>query len=229
VAFCVHDELGQVRGPRSELYEALETATAGQWAPLTLVISTQAPTDSDLLSILIDDALTGADPRVVCSLYTTPVDADPFDIAANPAIGVYQNPDEVLAMAADAKRMPAREAAYRNLVCNMRVEASAPFITAAAWNACAGAPMDLPGRDVFAGLDLSAVSDLTALVLVGCDITLPSEGLHDKAKSDRIPYDLWHSQNHLETTPGATISYEYVAQHLKRVFDEHRVVQHRIR
>jgi phage terminase large subunit-like protein len=126
--FLVHDELGQVRGPRSELYEALETATAGQLAPLTIAISTQAPTDSDLLSILIDDALTGADPRVACSLYTAPPDADPFVLetikAANPSIGVFQNPEEVLAMAADAKRMPAREAAYRNVVLNARVEAS---------------------------------------------------------------------------------------------------------
>jgi phage terminase large subunit-like protein len=42
----VHDELGQVRGSRSELYEALETATAAQEDPLSIVISTQAPTDA---------------------------------------------------------------------------------------------------------------------------------------------------------------------------------------
>src|SRR5262245_19125893 len=58
-SFCVHDELGQVRGPRSELYEALETAMGAQDAPLSIVISTQAPSDADLLSLLIDDALAG--------------------------------------------------------------------------------------------------------------------------------------------------------------------------
>ena len=42
--FTVHDELGQVKGPRSELYEALETASAAQEEPLSIVISTQAPT-----------------------------------------------------------------------------------------------------------------------------------------------------------------------------------------
>src|SRR5262249_37838841 len=57
-ALTIFDELGQVRGPRSELYEALETATAGQLAPLSIIISTQAPTDADLLSVLIDDALS---------------------------------------------------------------------------------------------------------------------------------------------------------------------------
>ena len=44
----------------------------------------------------------------------------PFDLQtiklANPALGNFQNPEEVLAMAADAKRMLAREAAFRNLV-----------------------------------------------------------------------------------------------------------------
>ena len=54
----IHDELGQVKGPRFPLYEAMETSTAAQDEPLTVVISTQAPTDADLLSMLIDDAAT---------------------------------------------------------------------------------------------------------------------------------------------------------------------------
>jgi hypothetical protein len=38
----IFDELEQVRGPRDELFEAFETATAGQLAPLSISISTQA-------------------------------------------------------------------------------------------------------------------------------------------------------------------------------------------
>jgi phage terminase large subunit-like protein len=64
-AFIIHDELGRVRGPRSPLYEALETAVGAQEAPLSLIISTQAATDGDLLSILIDDALKGHDPQAL--------------------------------------------------------------------------------------------------------------------------------------------------------------------
>ena len=59
-SLIIHDELGRVRGPRSPLYEALETAVGAQEAPLSVIISTQAATDGDLLSILIDDALRGA-------------------------------------------------------------------------------------------------------------------------------------------------------------------------
>jgi hypothetical protein len=61
-ALTIHDELDQVRGPRFQLYEALETATSAKEDPLSIVISTQAPNDSDLLSVLIDDAKAGHDP-----------------------------------------------------------------------------------------------------------------------------------------------------------------------
>jgi hypothetical protein len=92
----MHDELGVVRGERGELYEAMESATSGQLAPLSVIISTQGRRDNDLLSQLIDHALSGADPRTICLLYTAPPDADPCDIAtirlANPAIGVLSKP-----------------------------------------------------------------------------------------------------------------------------------------
>jgi phage terminase large subunit-like protein len=222
------------------LYEALETATAAQAQALSIIISTQAPSDNDLFSILIDDAKAGHDPRTTLSLYTAPRELDPFAEStirlANPAFDSFLNKTEVLAMAADARRMPSREAEYRNLLLNQRVEASSPFVTPAQWQACSGAPFDLTGRDVFAGLDLSETRDLTALVLVGTDICdgswhavptfwLPSEGLFDKARGDRIPYDLWHDQGYLETTPGPAVSYEYVAYHLRQVFDQHRVIK----
>src|SRR6516162_3256862 len=133
----IHDELGQVRGPRSALYEALETATGAQENPLSIIISTQAPTDADLLSVLIDDALAGNDPHTVVKLYTAPKELDPFDEAtirlANPAFGTFLNAKEVLAMANDAKRMPARQAEYANLILNQRTEASSPFVTPALW------------------------------------------------------------------------------------------------
>lgn len=122
---------------------------------LTIVISTQAPDDQDLLSILIDDALAGHDPTTVLRLNTAPDDADPFDEQtvrlANPAYDVFMNTREVMSMASDAKRMPAREAAFRNLVLNQRVEAEEPFLAAAQWNACSGAPTDLEGREVYGG------------------------------------------------------------------------------
>ena len=227
--FVVHDELGQVKGPRSELYEALETASAAQESPLSIVISTQAPTDADLLSLLIDDGLTGADPRIKVELCTAPLDLDPFSEkairAANPHFSDFMNQEEVFRQAQDAKRMPSREASYRNLILNQRVEAKNPFVTRSIWAENGAAPAELDGEDVYGGLDLSSVHDLTALVLstqagdVHPTFWLPSEGLAEKARNDRVPYDLWESQGFLQTTPGRAIEYEFVAEHLRGVFD----------
>lgn len=232
--FVVHDELGQVKGPRSELYEALETASAAQESPLSIIISTQAPTDADLLSLLIDDGLTGADPRIKVELCTAPLDVDPFSEkaikAANPHYDDFMNKEEVRRQASDAKRMPSRESSYRNLILNQRVEARNPFISRAIWAENGAEPEDLDGCDVYAGLDLSSVHDLTALVLttregdVHPTFWLPGEGLAEKSRIDRVPYDLWAKQGFLETTPGRAIEYEFVAAHLRMVFDRCNVV-----
>jgi Phage terminase-like protein, large subunit len=96
------------------------------------------------------------------------------------------NKDEVRRQAEDAKRMPSREAAYRNLILNQRVEARNPFVTRSVWEGCGALPDDLAGKRVYGGLDLSSVSDLTALVLVSDDgdvhptFWLPGDGLAEK-------------------------------------------------
>jgi phage terminase large subunit-like protein len=221
----------------SHLYEALETATGAQFEPLSVILSTQAASDQDLLSILIDDALAGHDPHTVLALYTAPPEAAPFDEAtmrlANPAFGTFLNSTEVLAMAQDAKRMKSRENEYRNLILNQRVEVHSPFIQPSAWKACAGVVGDIDDVEVYAGLDLSAVNDLTALVLVGKlsdgrwhvkpTFWLPSEGLGERSIADRTPYDVWWRDGYLKTTVGETVSYEFVAQHVRELFDRYNI------
>jgi len=234
--FIVHDELGQVKGPRSSLYEALETATGAQDNPLSIIISTQAPTDADLLSVLIDDALGGHDPRVYVSVYEAPIDDEPFEEEtirkANPAFGDFLNADEVMAMAEDARRMPAREAEYRNLVLNQRVEASSPFITTSVWKACGGEVLPIDKVMVYGGLDLSSVNDLTACVLIGKvnglwqvhpTFWLPLKGLKDKARADRVPYDVWYDKGFLKAAPGASVDYEFVAGWLWEQFGKLKI------
>lgn len=233
--FTVHDELGQVRGPRSELYDALETGSGAHEAPLSVVISTQAPTEADLLSVLIDDAKTGRDPLTKLWLWTADVDADPFEQTtirqANPAFGDFLHADEVLRQAENARAMPSREAEYRNLVLNQRVEASNPFVSRGVWQKNGGDPdPDLTGATVYVGLDLSETNDLTAMVIVAPidgvlhvkpTFWLPQEGLRERALKDRVPYDVWAREGLIETTPGAAIEYEFLAAQFADVFREY--------
>ena len=236
-AFVVHDELGQVRGPRSELFEALETAAGAQEEPLSIIISTQAPTEGDLLSILIDDALAGTDDRIKLELHTADVDLDPFSDEAirqaNPHFDEFMNPVEVRRQAEEARRMPSRESAYRNLVLNQRVEAHNPFVTLSVWRDNGAAPRDdWRGLSVYGGLDLSEVQDLTALVLVAPDngvvhvrptFWLPADSLHERSRNDRVPYDVWEKQGQLMTTPGRSIEYSWIAGFLWEAFGLYQI------
>lgn len=226
--FTVHDELGQVRGPKSDLFEALETASAAQDEPLSIVISTQAPTDDDLLSLLVDDCLSGADPRMKVELYTAPLELDPFSDeairAANPHFDEFMNQEEVRRQATDAQRMPSREAGYRNLILNQRIDGTAPLVPRSVWVSNAAPPKPYAQKTkVWAGLDLSAISDLTALVMVyregevwqvAAHFWTPEQGLADRARRDHAGYTEWAKAGHLHKTPGATVDYDLVAQAL---------------
>jgi phage terminase large subunit-like protein len=239
--FVVHDELGQVKGPRSELYDALETASAAQQSPLSIIISTQAPTDADLLSQLIDkmakNKLESARPEEKLYLYTTPDDADPFAVEsiklANPAFGDFQNPEEVMDQAATAKEMPSAENTYRNLILNQRVNMANPFVSRAVWEANDGEPdYTAFDRDVFVGLDLSFRHDLTAAVAVRKNegkwhvwptFFAPADGVKERSHRDRVPYDLWSKQGKIILTPGPTVEYEFVARWLADFCSAHGV------
>jgi len=49
--------------------------------------------------------------------------------------------------------------------------------------------------------------------------------LSEKATADRLPYDLWRTQGYLQTTPGRTVSYEHVADHLRGLFRHYNIAK----
>lgn len=230
---AILDEVGQVEGPRSHFISAITTSQGAYESPLLIAISTQAPTDVDMFSRWIDAQKVAPDPRVVCHVYEAPKDCALDDrkawFAANPALGVFKALGDLEQESRLAIAMPVNEAEFRNYSLNQRVEASNPFCPRSVWELNGAPPGPLDGRKVWGGLDLSSVSDLTALVLVdeegGVHPTfwLPSIGLREKAAHDLVPYDLWHKQGFLQTTPGKSIEYEFVAEYLRGVFDRCKV------
>jgi len=238
----IMDELGQVVGPRSDFFDAMVTSQGAHKDPLLIVISTQAANDADLLSILIDDAKSGVNPRNVCVLYTAPDDCDLMDEkawrAANPAMGKFLSETEIRDQAEEAVRLPSTESRFRNLVLNQRVVATSPLISKSSWREVGdskGRPMvALDEADqIFGGLDLSGRTDLTSLVLLGetfddegnavesahAFFWTPEKGLLERTKRDRAPYDLWVKQGYIKTTPGASIDYEAVARDIAEIVE----------
>lgn len=232
---AILDEAGQVVGDYDAFFEAIITSQGSYTNPILFVISTQAPTNADWLSVQIDDAVLSQNPKTVCHVYAADEDCNIGDEEqwkkANPAYGLFLNEQEIKDAAEKAQRMPSFENTFRNLHLNQRISAESPFVSRSVWEENGTPSLDLRGKKVFAGLDLSAVSDLTALVLVSeegdveCQFWLPKDGLREKAKSDRVPYDVWEREGFLNTTPGAAIEYKYIAHQLRYVFNTYDVEQ----
>lgn len=230
---AILDEVGQVQGPQDDFVDAITTSQGAHENPLLIAISTQAPTDADLFSVWLDDAAASKDPRVVSHVYAAREDAELNDkkawAAANPALGLFRSKADVEDQAEQAKRMPAYENTFRNLVLNQRVSTLSPFVSRGVWDECGGAAKAPQGEIAWGGLDLSSRTDLTAFVLVFQDedglwqvlprFWTPEAGLRERSRNDRVPYEQWAREGYLIATPGASVDYEYVARDIADLLD----------
>jgi phage terminase large subunit-like protein len=146
--------------------------------------------------------------------------------AANPALDVFRSRADVKAQAEQAERMPSAENGFRNLTLNQRVNSFSPFVSPSVWKAGNGPVADFGEALVFGGLDLSATTDLTALVLVARidgilhvqpHFWMPADSVASAAKRDRAPYDVWVKQGFLRTTQGKVIDYSFVANDIAEI------------
>src|SRR3546814_2434094 len=120
--------------------------------------------------------------------------------------------------------MPSFENSFRNLYLNQRVNMVSAFVSPAVWKS-GNVPIDdeafLAGP-IYGGLDLSATTDLTALVMTARDhegvlhvrpyFWMPQDSVLEASKRDRAPYDVWVRDGFLRTTPGKVIDYAFVAR-----------------
>lgn len=225
---AILDEVGQVRGPYDAFVESIVTAQGAYDDALLYAISTQAANDDDLFSRWLDDAENSDDPHTVCHLYTAPEDCEVEDEeawrAANPALGLFRSHKEIARKAKMAARMPTEENSFRWLYLNQRISADAPFVAKGVWQANSEPPESFEGRDVYGGLDLAQRNDMSALIWVAdgerLDIEphfwLPDDGLNDRAKRERVPYDLWAAKGYLRTSRGSSVNYREIAEEIMR-------------
>jgi len=231
---AILDEVGQVRGPQDSFIEAIETAQGAHASPLLIAISTQAATDADLFSNWLDDAANAKDRRIVSHVYTAPEDCALGDKkswrAANPALGKFRSLQDMADFAKQAARLPAKENSFRWLYLNQRIEAVSPFLSKSEWEANATAA-DVPlGSPCWAGLDLSASRDLTALVLVFPiddqfhvvpHFFLPRQGIRERSQSEKYPYDTWAKQGYLTLIDGPVIIPSVIAMAVAEISQDY--------
>lgn len=230
---AVLDETGAVRGPVHAFTDAITSSQGAHESPLLLVISTQAPSDADLLSVWIDDAERSADPHTVAHLYETPEEMELLDKKgwkySNPALGKFRNAGDLEEQLKRAARVPSLEASASNLLLNRRTSAFGLWLASSVWKENNGAiNMDIfrDGRPVALGIDLAARQDLTACVLAAEDdnnivhllpyVFCPATGVEDRAKRDRAPYDLWVKQGQLHGLGQQSMDYGMIAEFMQQ-------------
>jgi phage terminase large subunit-like protein len=233
----IYDELAQAKS--RILYDVLDTSFGARDEPLFIAISTQSNDPEHILSKLIDDGLSGADPSIICHLYAADDECDLADETqwrkANPALGVFRDREDLATAIRKAMRMPAEEPKVRNLFLNQRVAQTAPLISRAEWSACAGDAEIADREDVYLGLDLSSVNDLTACVMVTVKEPIrvrpffwkPRESIIDQSKRDfgagSHRYLEWADDDWLMMSSGKTIDHAQVARFIVELYQRYRI------
>lgn len=243
--FVCYDELAQAKN--RSLYDALMTSLGSTLDSLMMIISTQAPADQHVLSELIDygervNQGIIEDPAFVSHLYSVPMEARIDDETqwkkANPGLGDYRDIVEMRSAIRRAVKVPSLESSARVFYLNQRVRAEAPYLSPSLYDEGRGAihpEIFRDGRPVCGGLDLSARTDLTALVLAteaddGVVELMPfawtpQETLAQRVQRDRAPYDAWERGGFLFAVPGASIDYAWVAQNVGAITGSMNVVR----
>ncbi len=80
----------------------------------------------------------------------------------------------------------------------------------------------LEGRECFAGLDLASTTDIAALCLMFPPrepderwqafwrFWVPEDGIRQRAKKDRVPYDVWEREEFITSTEGNITDYDVI-------------------
>ncbi len=157
---------------------------------------------------------------------------------ANPNLGVSVKLDDLQAKAERAQRLPAAQNAFRRLHLNQWTQQTDRWIDLGLWDENAGVVDEkvLVGRHCYGGLDLSAVSDLTAWVLVfprdddpeAVDILArfwcPEAKLVDDTNRYRDQYQAWARAGYLSVTPGDAIDYGFIKRQIMEDARQFRLV-----
>jgi len=230
------------------VWDVLETATGSRRQPLTVAVTTAGfdrqslcwrlheYTEKVLSNTIEDDSWFG-------TIYTIDEGDEWDDEAAwaksNPNLGVSKKLDDMRRLAAKAKEMPSSLNAFQRLHLNIWTQAETKWVPREHWDAC-GQAVDaerLLGRTCYGGLDLSSTTDVSAFVLVFppqadddayevlCRFFVPSDAIHERAKKDRVPYDVWVRQGYITATPGNVIDYEWILHQIDQDMQRYDVLE----
>ena len=215
-----------------DLLEAIESGTGARAEPLVFIITTAD--DGSTTSVyaqrreLIERLAKGTlkAPSMYGVVFAADEADDPFAEAtwakANPLYPVTPSPEFMRAAADKAKANPVALASFLRLHLGIRARLDKRFIDLTKWDRSRGIVDEqrLKGAAAFGGLDLSSVSDLTALAWLlpdeggGYDalwrLWLPEEALPALDAATSRNASAWVKEGWIRLTPGDVVDYDFI-------------------
>ena len=237
-----------------EIENILHGGTSGRLEPIELYASTAGlktnPTGVELWdeSIELLDG-TRTDPSTLVAMFAADPAADWEDEAvweaANPSLGLSPTRGYLRREAMLAKDNPRKEAQFKCYHLNIWVDGEMRWLNMARWDRCSSAKQGwkvaaekMRGRRCFAGIDVSATQDVTALVWlfpptaedpiwhIVSRFWIPEDTVAQRVKNDRVPYDKFVASGAMETTRGDFVNQNAVADAVlegMELFDVERI------
>jgi phage terminase large subunit-like protein len=157
-------------------------------------------------------------------------------IKANPNLGSIVDIDDMRQQAQKAKNDPSALNQFLRFRLSRWTEGDVSWMPMHLWDKCRGEVEDLKhllekmkGRQCIGSLDLSSTGDTSSFGLVfppsGDDpkwtviarCFLPKDAIHERARRDRVPYDVWERQGRFILTPGRVVDYDVIRTEVRRV------------
>ncbi len=230
-----------------EFIEVLTTGLGARKQPLTIFITTS---DYDRESICnekykyacsvrdnkgeIDKP--GMDPAFLPVIYEAKLEEDWTSpevwAKANPNLGVSVSLEYLARECKKAQEVPSYENVFRRLHLNVRTTNDVRWLSIIDWDKCVQ-PFDkskLLGQVCYAGLDLSATSDVTAFVLYfpAFKVCLPFFWVPEATATsrdtrDKVPFPVWIKQGFVEPTTGNIVDYRFIRQRIQELHKLYRI------
>jgi phage terminase large subunit-like protein len=216
--------------PGRELVDVMATSMGARRQPLLVYITTAGHDRKSVCWEMwkyAEAVASGAikDEAFLPAIYSATPDADWKDektwALANPNLGVSIKTDFLRSECQRAIEVPAYENTFRQLYLNQWTEQDTRWLRMDHWaQGNKPCPVDLTGRECFAGLDLATTFDTTAFVLlfplddgtfwVEPHFWIPEENLQQRVRRDKVPYDAWQRKGLMNVTQGNVTDYTHV-------------------
>ena len=228
-----------------EMWEVMLSSQGARRQPLTVALTTAGYDRKSVCWEIwkyAEAVASGAvtDPTFLPMLYAAPPESDwkleATWAKANPNLGVSVRTEFLRSECARAVEMPAYENTFRQLYLNQWTEQDQRWLRMDHWaQGNSPCPVDLTGRECWAGLDLATTFDTTAFVLlfplddgtywVEPHFWIPDENAHQRERRDKVPYLTWHRQGHLHMTPGNVTDFDLVRAGINELAKKYRIRQ----